>query len=99
MNPTQFQKFLRFWYDILYSAKDDIASAIGLYVECNPTRLLPNRQWPFRSNSQKVSATVFDSPDYPGGTGGPDDPSGCLWCIVSFCIALLLFVGYLKWMS
>ncbi len=44
---------------------------------------------------------MFDSPDYPGtgDTGGPDDPSGCLWYIVSLCIAIMLFIGFLKWMS
>jgi len=42
---------------------------------------------------------AFDSPNYPDGIRGPDEPSGCFWYFVGFCIAMMLFIGILKWMS
>jgi len=44
---------------------------------------------------------IFDSPGDAGGTGGPDwsNGPGCVWHSIFICIAMLLFIGFLKWMS
>ena len=44
---------------------------------------------------------MFDdfNPDDPDVFGGPNEPSGCVWHVVFICIATMLVVGFLKWIS
>jgi len=39
--------------------------------------------------------------EIPGDEGGPNwsDGPGCLWHIIFICIATMLFIGFLKWIS
>lgn len=41
----------------------------------------------------------FDVTSDSGGVDGPKDASGCFWFFTTFCIAGILFIGILKWMS